>query len=177
MPGHQDLELGNRGTCGATMGWPAVKYILLLGATMLGGCSLAPAAAGVAAGGTAAALSANPVVGYAVGLGVRAGADEVLKYYVRVRKNAEQDAIASVAGEAALGSSHRWEIRHTIPIGNTKGSLSVIAEISNPLTKCREVAFRPDGTDSPFITQVCRDGDHWHWAAAEPAVERWGNLQ
>lgn len=144
---------------------------------MLGGCSLAPAAAGVAAGGAAAAVSANPVVGYAVGLGVRAGADEVLKYYVRVRKNSEQDAIATVAGEAPVGSSHRWEIRHTIPIGNAKGSLTVVAEIPNPLAQCRQVMFMTDGVASPFMTQVCRDSDRWHWAAAEPAVARWGNLQ
>ena len=144
---------------------------------MLGGCSLGPAAAGVAAGGAAAAVSANPIVGYAVGLGVRAGANEVLKYYVRVRKNAEQDAIASVAGEAALGSSRRWEIRHTIPIGNARGSLAVVAEIPNPLAKCRQVMFRADGEDSAFVTQVCHDGDRWHWAAAEPAVDRWGTLQ
>jgi hypothetical protein len=149
----------------------------MFGAALLGGCSLGPAAAGVAAGGAAAAASANPIVGYAVGLGVRAGADEVLKYYVRVRKNAEQDAIASVAGEAELGSSRRWEIRHTIPIGNARGSLSVVAEIPNGLAKCREVMFLTDGEESPFITQVCRDGDYWHWAAAEPAVDRWGTLQ
>jgi hypothetical protein len=154
-----------------------MRHILVLAAAALSGCSLGPAAAGVAAGGAAAAVSANPVVGYAVGLGVRAGANEVLKYYVRVRQNAEQDAIASAAGEAAFGSTRRWEIRHTIPIGNARGSLSVVAEISNPLARCRAVIFSTDGVDSPFITQVCRDSDHWRWSAAEPAVERWGSLQ
>jgi hypothetical protein len=154
-----------------------VKYALLLGAALLGGCSLGPAAAGVAAGGATAAVTANPVVGYAVGLGVRAGADEVLKYYVRVRQNAEQDAIADVAGQSSVGESRRWEIRHTIPIGNAKGSLSVLTEIPNALAQCREVMFVTDGVEAPFITQVCRDSDRWHWAAAEPAVDRWGALQ
>jgi hypothetical protein len=154
-----------------------MRHILLLAATTLGGCSLGPAAAGVAAGGTAAAISANPVVGYAVGLGVRAGANELLKYYVRVRQTAEQDAIANAAGEAPLGSSRRWEIRHTIPIGNARGSLAVVAEIPNPLARCREVMFSTDGGDSPFITQVCHDRHRWHWATAEPAVDRWGTLQ
>jgi hypothetical protein len=154
-----------------------VRYVLLLGTAVLGGCSLGPAAAGVAAGGATAAVTANPVVGYAVGLGVRAGADEVLKYYVRVRKNAEQDAIADVAGQSPVGESRRWEIRHTIPIGNAKGSLSVLAEIPNPLAQCREVVFITDGIDAPFITQVCRDSDRWRWAAAEPSVDRWGTLQ
>jgi hypothetical protein len=154
-----------------------VRYFLLVVAAALGGCSLGPAAAGVAAGGATAAVTANPVVGYAVGLGVRAGADEVLKYYVRVRKNAEQDAIADVAGVTPVGATRRWEIRHTIPIGNAKGSLSVIAEIPNPLAQCREVMFITDGVNAPFITQVCRDSDRWHWAAAEPSVDRWGTLQ
>jgi hypothetical protein len=154
-----------------------MRYALLLGMAILGGCNLIPAAAGVAAGGGTAAATGNPVVGYAVGLGVRAAGDEVLKYYVRVRQNAEQDAIAQVAGMSSLGERRRWEIRHTVPIGNARGSLSVIAEIPNPLAQCRQVMFITDGVDSPFITQVCRDSDRWHWAAAEPAVDRWGNLQ
>src|ERR1700685_1572549 len=107
--------MGNRRARGAALGRTAMRSLLLLCTMLLGGCSLGPAAAGVAAGGATAAITANPVVGYAVGLGVRAGADEVLKYYVRVRQNAEQDAIADVAGESPLGESRRWEIRHTIP--------------------------------------------------------------
>jgi hypothetical protein len=90
---------------------------------------------------------------------VRARADEVLKYYVRVRKNAEQDAIADVAGQCPVGQRRRWEIRHTVPIGNAKGSLSVVAEIPSPLAQCREVMFITDGGDAPYITQVCRDID------------------
>jgi hypothetical protein len=154
-----------------------VRYFLLVGVAVLGGCSLGPAAAGVAAGGATAAVTANPVVGYAVGLGVRAGANEVLKYYVRKRQNAEQDAIAAVAGQALVGESRRWEIRHTIPIGNARGSLSVMAEIPNPLAQCREVMFITDGADAPFVTQVCHSSDGWRWAAAEPTVDRWGTLQ
>lgn len=154
-----------------------MRYLFLAGTAILGGCSLGPAAAGVAAGGATAAVTANPVVGYAVGLGVRAGADEALKYYVRVRQNAEQDAIAEAAGQTPLGQSRRWEIRHTVPIGNARGSLLVVAEIPNPLAQCREVMFVTDGVGTPFITQVCRDSDRWHWAAAEPAVNRWGTLQ
>ena len=169
--------MGHRGARSGTLGRPAVKYAPLLVLILLAGCDLAPAAAGVAAGGTAAAVSGNPVVGYAVGLGVRAGADAIVKYYVRVRQNAEQDAIATVAGEAPLGASRRWEIRHTIPIGNAKGSLEAVAEIPNPLAQCREVVFQTDGVASPFVTQVCLDDGHWHWAEAEPAVARWGTLQ
>ncbi|HZN23991.1 MAG TPA: hypothetical protein VFB75_07175 [Burkholderiales bacterium] len=28
-----------------------------------------------------------------------------------------------------------------------------------------------------FTTIGCREGATWKWAAAEPAVDRWGNLQ
>lgn len=28
-----------------------------------------------------------------------------------------------------------------------------------------------------YTATVCLDGDRWKWASAEPAVERWGNLQ
>jgi hypothetical protein len=154
-----------------------VRYAMLFCTVLLGGCNLVAAGAGVAAGGGAAAATGNPVIGYAVGLGVRAGADEVVRYYVRVRKTSEQDAIAEVAGDLPLGETRHWEIRHTIPIGNTRGTLSVVTEIPNPLAPCREVMFLPEDEESPFLTQVCRDSDRWHWASAEPAVDRWGNLQ
>jgi len=154
-----------------------VRYISVLGLLLLGGCSLISAGAGVAAGSGAAAATGNPVIGYAVGLGVRAGTDEVVKFYVRVRQTGEQDAIAEVAGEAPLGETKHWEIRHTIPIGNTKGTLSVVGEIPNKLARCREVMFLTEDETSPFVTQICHDSDRWHWAAAEPAVARWGNLQ
>lgn len=176
------MAVGHRGAGGRALGRLAVKYAvflcaMFLCAVFLGGCNLISAGAGVVAGGSAAAVSGNPVVGYAVGLGVSAGAQEVVKYYVRVRQGSEQDAIAEVAGNTPLGETRSWEIRHTIPIGNTSGTLSVIEEIPNPLAHCREVLFLTKDDKSPFLTQVCRDSDRWHWAEAEPAVNRWGNLQ
>ena len=169
--------MGHRGAGGRAVGRFAVRYAVLLCVVLLGGCNLISAGAGVVAGGSAAAVSGNPVVGYAVGLGVSAGAQEVVKYYVRVRQTGEQDAIAEVAGNAPVGETRSWEIRHTIPIGNTSGTLSVVEEIPNSLAPCREVLFLTKDDKSPFLTQVCRDSDRWHWAAAEPAVDRWGNLQ
>jgi hypothetical protein len=141
------------------------------------GCHLLSDAAGVAAGGSAAAATGNPAIGYAVGIGVRAGASELRKYVVRVRHRGEQDAIAEVAGTAPLNQSRPWEIRHTIPINNIRGLLVVVAEIPNSLTPCRQVIFTSEDANTPFTTQVCRSEDRWHWAAAEPAVDRWGNLQ
>ena len=149
----------------------------LVCAALLGGCHLVSDVAGVAAGGGAAAATGRPAIGYVVGFGVRAGVDELRKYVVRARQGGEQDAIAAVAGTAPLGESRAWEIRHTIPINNTRGLLVVMAEIPNPLAPCREVMFMTGDDATPFMTQVCHDKDHWRWAAAEPAVDRWGNLQ
>ncbi len=148
---------------------------LLLAGCSLAGCSAVADVAGLAVGGAAGSATANPVVGYAVGIGVRAGVDELQRYVSRRRQQGEQDAIATVAGTAPLGESRAWEIRHTIPIGNQHGTLTVIREITTPLAACREILFSTE--DGVFTTPICHQPGGWKWAAAEPAVERWGYLQ
>ena len=169
--------MGVRGTFSVPLGRLAVRRVLLLGTVMLGGCHVLSDTAGVVAGGGAAAATGNPAIGYVVGIGVRAAVGEIRKYVVRVRQRGEQDAIADIAGTAPLGEVRRWEIRHTIPIGNARGTLVAVAEIPNPLTQCRQVVFKTDDEDTPFATQLCRSNNRWQWAAAEPSVDRWGNLQ
>lgn len=142
---------------------------------LLGGCTIVSDIAGFAAGGAAGSATANPVIGYAVGIGVRVGVDELRRYVVRSRQRGEQDAIAEAAGAAPLGANRPWEIRHTIPIGNQKGTLTVVREIQNSIASCREVLFSTE--DGFFTTPICRQGSGWKWAAAEPSVERWGSLQ
>ena len=41
------------------------------------------------------------------------------------------------------------------------------------------IAIRPMDTPRSafYVAMVCREGATWNWAAAEPAVDRWGNLQ
>ncbi len=146
---------------------------------LLGGCAAVPDVAGLAAGGGAGAATGNPAVGFAVGLGVRAGVDELRKYVVRRRQTGEQDAIADAAGDAPVGEQRAWQIRHTIPVGNARGELAVVREYTTPLATCREVVFtvEEDGRPSLFTTSLCRQATRWKWAAAEPAVGRWGFLQ
>lgn len=151
--------------------------VALAGALLLGGCAFVSDVAGVAAGGGAAAASGNPAIGYAVGIGVRAGVDELRKYVVRVRHRGEQDAIAEAAGAAPLGEARPWEIRHTIPIGNNRGTVTAVTDIPNPLAPCRRVLFTTEDDTMPFVTELCYQGGRWQWAAAEPAVPRWGSLQ
>jgi hypothetical protein len=143
------------------------------------GCTFTSDVAGLAAGGGAGAATANPAIGFAVGVGVRAGVDELGKWVTRRRHGGEQDAIADAAGTAPLNEVRPWRIRHTIPVGNAHGTLAAVREVSTPLATCREVLFtvEDDGAVTPFTTSICRDGDRWRWAAAEPAVPRWGLLQ
>lgn len=150
--------------------------LLTLTLSLLSGCAAVSDIAGLAAGGAAGSVTGNPVIGYAVGIGVRTGVDEVRRYVVRRRKQGEQDAIAAIAGAAPLGQSQPWEIRHTIPIGNVRGYLTVVREIPTRLAVCREVLFSVDD-DGFFTTPICAQQGGWKWAAAEPAVERWGFLQ
>ncbi len=153
-----------------------MKRAALLFVPLLAGCAAVPDLVGFAAGGAAGSATANPVIGYAVGIGVAAGVDELRRYVVRRRHQGEQDAIAEAAGAAPLDRAQPWEIRHTIPLGNDKGLLTVTREIVTPLATCREVLFTTDDPGT-FVTSLCRQTTGWKWAAAEPATARWGFLQ
>ena len=82
-----------------------------------------------------------------------------------------------------LGDRRPWKIRHDIPIGNEHGEVQVTRVIATPLASCKELVFSVDsgsGEDLKrewYATQVCQNGQHWKWALADPAVERWGSLQ
>jgi hypothetical protein len=139
--------------------------------------------AGAVTGAASGSGSVNPAVGYAVGMGTRSAVNELIRYLRRKRHGREQDRIADAAGGLAVGQSARWEIRHKVPMfDNAQGSLTVVRDIQNPLAPCREVAFtvadgkRPSGGPA-FLTTLCRSGQGWKWALAEPATERWGSLQ
>jgi alpha-L-arabinofuranosidase len=151
--------------------------VLLL--PLLGACSTVSDVAALAAGGGAGAATANPALGFAVGVGVKAGVDELGKWYERSQARGEQDAIADAVGRAPPGTSEPWAVRHTIPIGNERGQFLVTREFATPLATCREVVFLVEEGRSarPFTTTVCRGGTGWRWASAEPAVDRWGYLQ
>lgn len=143
---------------------------------LLGGCAVVPDIAGLVVGGAAGGATANPVVGYAVGIATRVGVDELRRYIDRRRSDGEQDAIADAAGTTPLDRPREWEIRHTIPIDNEHGTLVPVRTITTPLATCREVLFSVVGS-GVFTTDVCQQAGGWRWAAAEPATDRWGYLQ
>lgn len=145
---------------------------------LLGACSTISDLAALAAGGGAGAATGNPALGFAVGVSVKAGVDELGRWYERSRVRGEQDAIAAAAGTAPPGTPEPWAVRHTIPIGNEHGHFLVTREFRTALATCREVVFLVEDEERhPFTTQVCRGAGGWRWAAAEPAVDRWGYLQ
>lgn len=162
-----------------TVGRPAVRVLALLGLLLLGGCTSTAQIAAVVTGGIAGATTGSPAVGFLVGVATDAGANYLVRYVGRARQGAEQDAIAEVAGGLPVGTAGDWKIEHTIPIGNEHGRLHVVRAIDSPLTTCKEIAFSvEDGKDTSwFTTDVCKQENSWKWAAAEPAVARWGFLQ
>lgn len=158
--------------------WPLFALILLLA-----GCNSTARIAAVVAGGATGAATGSPAIGFAVGVATDAAANYVVRYYGRVRQGAEQDAIAQVAGELPVGTDAAWKIEHTIPIGDEHGQLQVVRAIDLPLATCREIAFSVDEGNGNklkrawYTSAICKQEKRWKWAAAEPAVERWGFLQ
>ncbi len=164
------------------MRWRLWAALLLCGA--VSGCKSVGQLSGLVAGGVAGGATGNPAIGFAVGVAVDTGATWAVRYYGRSRQGSEQDAIAQVAGELPVGTKADWKIEHFIPIGDQHGRLEVTRAIDTPLARCKEVAFSVDEGDEAapkrywYITQVCRSSEQtWKWAAAEPAVPRWGYLQ
>jgi hypothetical protein len=145
----------------------------------IGGCHFAGDLVSAAAGGASAAATGNPAVGVAVGIAVNSGVDATVNYIARTRQHAEQDAIAGEVGTMNVGDRRPWKIEHTIPIGNEHGEVEVTRAISTPLTLCKELLFSVESRDHRawYTTEACRQGEHWNWALAEPATERWGSLQ
>ena len=56
----------------------------------------------------------------------------------------------------------------------------MVRAIPNPLAPCKQVLFSVEEKDAPaawYSVDICQQQEHWKWASAEPAVERWGYLQ
>jgi hypothetical protein len=149
----------------------------------LSGCTELGSIAGAATGAASGTGSANPALGYAVGIGTKAAVDALVHYIARARRRAEQDQIVAAVGTLPVGESTPWRIRHAIPVGDAHGDVTVVRDIPNALSPCKEVVFtviagdRPDSPRGYYATTACRHGAQWKWALAEPATPRWGVLQ
>ncbi len=185
------MALGDRRARDGALGKPPVSrrtapcgpFTALL-ATALAGCSSVGGFTGAVAGIATGTFSSNPAVGVAVGVSVKAATDTAMNRVFRNMQADEQDRIAEIAGGLDVGERQPWKIHHLFSYGDEAGELQVVRSIDNALANCKEVMFsvvggKPDApTREWFITQTCQHSNgRWHWAAAEPAIERWGTLQ
>jgi len=147
-----------------------------------GGCHDLSTVVGIATGSATGAATANPALGFVIGVSVAAGGNFIADYVTRVRTGTEQDVIAETAGALPPGGQAPWAVYHTIPIDNEHGEVRVIDELTTPIAVCKEVVISVIDGDEPsapreyYSLSVCRDPQGWKWATAEPAVPRWGTL-
>ncbi|BAN22586.1 hypothetical protein [Caballeronia insecticola] len=149
----------------------------------MSGCASIGAATGAVAGVATGAITTNPAIGLGVGIAVQAATDEVVKRTMKSLHQDQQVMIAVTAGMAQVGETRPWMVKHTLPVENGHGEVRVLREFNSALASCKEFAFSVvDGDDAKapadwFVATACQQPSGWKWASAEPAVERWGNLQ
>ena len=174
--------------------WPWRTTTLVLVAALCLACSAcsslysegAQAGAGIAGAAVASKVTRNAAVATGIGLGAVAAARAGVQYTERVVHRNTQNSIATAAGPLDVGAVAPWSITHTFPIENDEhGRVTVSRIISSGALDCKEIVFSVDedatkkaaASSAFYVASVCRDGDTWKWASAEPATERWGALQ
>lgn len=156
---------------------------LMLIAGAAAACNTIGSFTGAVAGIATGAATTNAAVGIGVGIGVKTVTDAAGRYVGRRMQQTEQDEVAAIAGQLRVGESQPWQSSQPLGIGAQRGEVRVVREIATALAQCKEILFSVDhGAErtparSWFAANVCRQEDRWKWAAGEPAVERWGNLQ
>ncbi|WP_025598963.1 hypothetical protein [Burkholderia sp. WSM2230] len=169
----------------------AVVALAVAFASALSGCSSvytegATAGAGIAGAALAAKVTSNAAVATGIGLGAVAAARAGVQYSERVVHKNTQDGIAKIAGPLEVGAIAPWSVTHTMPIEDDEhGRVTVSRTISAGALDCKEIVFSVDhiatknvpASSAFYVASICRDGDTWKWASAEPATERWGALQ
>jgi hypothetical protein len=169
----------------------ALVAFALIASSALSGCSSlysegAVAGAGIAGAAVATKVTSNAAVATGIGLGAVAAARAGVQYSERVVHRNTQDSIARVAGPLEVGAVAPWSVTHSFPIEDDQhGRVTVSRAISTGALDCKEIVFSVDETATKnvpassafFVASVCRDGENWKWASAEPATERWGALQ
>ncbi len=142
--------------------------------------------AGIAGAAVAAKVTNNAAVATGIGLGALAAAKAGVQYSERVVHTNTQDSIAKAAGPLDVGAVAPWSIVHSFPIEDDEhGRVTVSRTISSGALDCKEIVFSVDhdatkdkaATSAFYVASVCRDGQNWKWASAEPATARWGALQ
>ncbi|MBO1074868.1 hypothetical protein IAI58_07850 [Roseomonas marmotae] len=166
----------------------------MLALLVLGGCQSlrregTADLAGIAGASLSEAITDNGAVTAGIGIGVRSLARAGLQYTERRAQRIEQDSIANAAGSLKLGQVGTWSVRHDVPmLPNREGRVTVVRDIGGIGLQCREILFSVEGDEQEidgelrphkafYTAAICRNGETWKWANAEPATERWGALQ
>lgn len=142
--------------------------------------------AGIGGAAIASKVTNNAAVATGIGLGAVAAAKAGVQYSERVVHTNTQDSIAKSAGPLDVGAVAPWSIKHSFPIEDDEhGRVTVSRAISTGALDCKEIVFSVDhdatkdkaASSAFYVASVCRDGETWKWASAEPATQRWGALQ
>ncbi|WP_434662043.1 hypothetical protein P5W98_04405 [Paraburkholderia sp. A1BS-2L] len=174
--------------------WRRTVSLTLLAAVASFACSAcsslysegAQAGAGIAGAAIASKVTSNAAVATGIGLGAVAAAKAGVQYSERVVHRNTQDSIAKAAGPLDVGGVAPWSISHSFPIeDDAHGRVTVSRTISTGALDCKEIVFSVDqnatrdaaASSAFYVASVCRDGETWKWASAEPATDRWGALQ
>ena len=164
---------------------PSKVLFVLLAMSSVSGCNSLLSEgtadlAGIGGGALAGALTENAVAASGIGLAVRSLAAAGLDYAERQVHTIEQDAIAWAAGPLEIGGIASWNAGDAPVASSGHGQVSVARSYGFGETMCKEIIFSVEEEDEEtafFVTQICDNGDGWHWALAEPATGRWGSLQ
>ena len=174
-------------SCARRARFPAPPLLLALLA--LPGCQAlltegTSTVAGIGGASVADAVGANAATTTGIGLGVQALGRAGLQYAQRRTHRAVQDRIAAAPRPLPVDGVGEWATYNAIPVEpNERGQVAVSRVISAGAPECKEVVFSVDTGRGErlrrgfYLAAVCRDGDTWRWASAEPATERWGSLQ
>ncbi len=103
--------------------------------------------------------TANPAVGFGVGVATAAASDYAIRTVSRHWHQGEQDAIAAAAGSLPVGAIGPWRVVHSLPFGNEHGQLQVVRAIDNPLAACRQVLFSVEAAGEAaawYSVDVCQ---------------------
>ncbi|HEX2830576.1 MAG TPA: hypothetical protein VHP37_29835 [Burkholderiales bacterium] len=166
-----------------------IAAALAVAASVASGCaSVANTAsseiAGVGGAAVASAITSNGAAATGIGLGVQAATRAGLQYAQRRVHDSVQNEIARAAGPLEVGVVGHWSID---PAGalerKQQGRVTVSRVISVTDLQCKETVFSVDTVEKDvpkaafYVAIVCRDGEQWKWASAEPATARWDGLQ
>jgi hypothetical protein len=166
------------------------RVVIALAALCAGtGCSTivntgAGEVAGIAGAAVADAVTSNAGVAAGIGLGAQAAARAAVQYAQRRVHRAAQDRIAQTAGPLSAGEVGEWRTEHRAPLERgERGRVAVSRVVSVSTLHCKEIVFSVDSASEDvsrsafYVAMVCRDGEMWRWASAEPATARWSGLQ